>query len=93
MKIELTPRAIVVEYDWSGAKIVSTLEELNKVIDASIDLNYRIFTADDILNIYDSEDEPPADAINLYVTLKRIVSDRLDADVGYDPEADLGDLT
>lgn len=46
--------------------------------------NVRILQADDILDIYDSEDEPPADAMELYVKLKRISSDRIDADFGVD---------
>lgn len=74
MENNFKPTAIVNNREWHNARLFSTEYQVEQAVKGAElrSESYELFTADDILDQFDSEDEPPVDAIDLYKRLKRI---------------------
>lgn len=87
MENKFKPTALVINYSWKNAKILTSQAEVDQTTNSPRlqNVDYDLYTADTILDVYDSEDSPPAEAMELYARLKNLES-------GYDELTDLGDL-
>jgi hypothetical protein len=74
MENKFKPTAIVNNREWYNARLLSTEYQVEQAVKGAEALgqSYELFTAYDVLYQFDSEDEPPVDAIDLYKRLKRI---------------------